>query len=287
MYKELSMYYRLNIPPLPTFNQGGKALFHIGDNHPHRTNLGSFDLMIVESGCLYIQDENERYVVKAQETILLHPHQTHSSFRPCDTPSHIHWLHFDFNGDFVKTPHQKFIPSNELLLPIQRQLTKNDFQNILILADKLEEWISDPAINGKMKQRNRESLDELDKHITLLKLLKILANLPESDFSVKDISSQIDQYLSLNYPYEITLTDLAQNVHCHPSQIIRNFKKDYGITPFKRLQDIRLMQAKNLLQNTNLPINQIALQIGYNSSAYFTKVFREHYGSPPSSYRKI
>lgn len=282
------MFYQLTFPPLPTYNQGGKALFQIGDNHPYRTNLGVFDLMLVESGCLYIQDGLKRYVVKAQESILLHPHQTHSSFKPCDTSSHIHWLHFDFAGDFTRETSLKHIREDQLALPIHQQFSASDFTQLVHWADNLADWLSDPAVKGKMTLRNHPPLSQLDKNIVLLKLLRLLSRRTPSSSSQpnKDIASQVKQYLLLNYPYEITLAELALHSHCHESQVIRSFRHRYGTTPFKELQNIRLTQAEKLLKESTFSIANVALTTGFNSPAYFAKCFREHYGMPPATYRK-
>jgi transcriptional regulator GlxA family with amidase domain len=48
----------------------------------------------------------------------------------------------------------------------------------------------------------------------------------------------------------------------------------------------RLTVAENLLKTTDLSIADIAYETGFNDSNYFSLVFRQHYGTPPTDYRK-
>lgn len=66
---------------------------------------------------------------------------------------------------------------------------------------------------------------------------------------------------------------------------IRQFTKMTGISPGKYLSKIRIQKAVELLQNTDLPLNEIAEKIGYSNANYFIKVFRSYLGMPPGAFR--
>jgi two-component system response regulator YesN len=51
------------------------------------------------------------------------------------------------------------------------------------------------------------------------------------------------------------------------------------------LQKIRMLKAKELLADPNIPIHQVAEQVGYFSPRHFARLFAEHYGCLPSEYR--
>ena len=53
------------------------------------------------------------------------------------------------------------------------------------------------------------------------------------------------------------------------------------------LYQIRLNVAENLLLHSDKNITEIAFEVGFLSPAYFTKIFREHKGYPPSFYKKL
>jgi YesN/AraC family two-component response regulator len=48
----------------------------------------------------------------------------------------------------------------------------------------------------------------------------------------------------------------------------------------------KLQNAKNLLISTNSPVADVAEEVGYQTSKYFIKIFKEYEGKTPSQYRK-
>ncbi|MEG0497511.1 MAG: helix-turn-helix domain-containing protein, partial [Carnobacterium sp.] len=60
-----------------------------------------------------------------------------------------------------------------------------------------------------------------------------------------------------------------------------------GDSPINYLIKIRLEQAKLLLDTeTDMTIKEISKLIGYNDALYFSKLFKKHYGQPPSAFAK-
>jgi len=66
----------------------------------------------------------------------------------------------------------------------------------------------------------------------------------------------------------------------------RDFFKVYGTTPGKWLRQKRLEHSKYLLDTSELNINEISLNCGFENTSHFVKIFRQTYGRPPLSYRK-
>ncbi|WP_066627032.1 helix-turn-helix domain-containing protein [Labilibacter marinus] len=87
----------------------------------------------------------------------------------------------------------------------------------------------------------------------------------------------------INNPPDIK--SLALEFGISESGIHHNFKTIFGVPPIKFLQNSRLENARNLLIDTSTPITNIALDLGYNDSAHFSRSFRNKFGMSPSSYR--
>lgn len=66
----------------------------------------------------------------------------------------------------------------------------------------------------------------------------------------------------------------------------RNFFKLYGTTPGKWLRDKRLEHSKYLLDTTDLNINEVSLNSGFENTSHFVKIFKQQYGKTPNRYRK-
>jgi AraC family transcriptional regulator of adaptative response / DNA-3-methyladenine glycosylase II len=79
---------------------------------------------------------------------------------------------------------------------------------------------------------------------------------------------------------------LAQRLGVSDRHVRRIFESQFGVSPLQYLQTRRLLTAKQLLADTDLPITQIALTSGYSSVRRFNAAFSEHYGLNPTQLRR-
>ena len=93
-------------------------------------------------------------------------------------------------------------------------------------------------------------------------------------------------FLHKNYADKITVSDLAAYAGVSEKECIRSFKTMFHQTPMDYLSRYRIEQAKHLLRGSDEPVTQIAFQCGFQSSAYFTKVFRQQQGMTPTQFRR-
>ena len=88
-----------------------------------------------------------------------------------------------------------------------------------------------------------------------------------------------------NYEKNISLTDISEHVYLNPSYFSRIFKQQCGINVVDYVNKVRVDVAKELLRNTNMKIVDVAEKVGFNSSGYFSNVFRRYTGGNPKDYR--
>ncbi|HOF88516.1 MAG TPA: AraC family transcriptional regulator [Armatimonadota bacterium] len=93
------------------------------------------------------------------------------------------------------------------------------------------------------------------------------------------------QYLHVRYAEPITLGRLADAVRVTPTHLAHRFTGRMGTSPMRYLQGLRLEAARRLLATTDLPVQEIARQVGYDDPLYFSRVFRADAGCPPTVYR--
>ena len=82
------------------------------------------------------------------------------------------------------------------------------------------------------------------------------------------------------------LTTYAEMFNISVSYFTHLFTQQFGVSPYKYLLNTRMSQAKYLLIETNMHINDIAETVGYDDPFYFSRIFKKHTGSSPSVYRK-
>ena len=66
----------------------------------------------------------------------------------------------------------------------------------------------------------------------------------------------------------------------------RDFIKTYGTTPGKWLKTKRLNYAKYLLETTDLNINELTIESGFENTSHFIRTFREHFNCAPLKFKK-
>lgn len=83
---------------------------------------------------------------------------------------------------------------------------------------------------------------------------------------------------------DLSLTIIAKQTGISPRTISDTFSEKYKINLKNYINQIRIHEAKRLLQETELHINQIAYQVGYNSPANFNRVFKKITGQSPTEF---
>jgi two-component system, response regulator YesN len=127
-----------------------------------------------------------------------------------------------------------------------------------------------------------ERTDYMEK-VADQKLLKIDGRNSHSNSSIKEALS----YVNNNVNRQITLKEVADSVHLNASYFSVLFKEQTRLTFSEYLTRKRLQIAKNLLLTTDSQIEEIALEVGYQTGKYFIKIFKDYEGITPSKYRKM
>ena len=110
----------------------------------------------------------------------------------------------------------------------------------------------------------------------------------------KTIVAQIENILN-HYFAEIKIKEqglptvkyLASQVHLSPSYLSDVLKKETGKNTQEHIHFYLIEAAKNHLINTNLTINQIAYNLGFDYPQYFNKLFKKKTGQTPLEYRNL
>jgi YesN/AraC family two-component response regulator len=111
-----------------------------------------------------------------------------------------------------------------------------------------------------------------------------LLDVVETDETTTLIRQSI-YYIHQNYTDNITLEDVAENVHLNPSYFSSQFNKKTGVSFTSYVSRLRVERAKKLLKKTEMTLNDIAASLGFCSQSYFSFVFKKHVGVSPKQYR--
>ena len=101
-----------------------------------------------------------------------------------------------------------------------------------------------------------------------------------------DIVMRILQYCAAHYREDITVGDIAAELHISRSSVSHVFSDRLGISFCDHIHTLRLEDAVHLLKDGHHSITEIAEIAGFPTIRTFNRVFGQHYGMSPSAYRK-
>lgn len=102
-----------------------------------------------------------------------------------------------------------------------------------------------------------------------------------SKFQLRQIVDYINDNLSNNFK----LFELAAVVQMSEYHFAKQFKRTTGLAPHQYVIRCRVERAKSLLRQTDLPISETALQLGFHDQSHFTNLFRRWVGVTPKAFR--
>lgn len=131
-----------------------------------------------------------------------------------------------------------------------------------------------------------------------LHILHILELLFQTDsFLVNTVSSKeeyslnklkmVIEYIDKNYAEPISLQTLAEICFMSPNYFCHYFKQEIGKPPITFINEYRIQKACQMLSESELPVSQIALSVGFDNFSYFIRKFREYKGITPKKYRSL
>ena len=84
-----------------------------------------------------------------------------------------------------------------------------------------------------------------------------------------------------------SLAALAREADVHPMHMVRVFRAHRGCSPGEYVQTRRIAHACRLLVDTDMPLAQLGLELGYHDQSHFTRAFKARLGVPPGTYRAL
>lgn len=174
---------------------------------------------------------------------------------------------------------------------LQQLLIKNDFEKILcILFDKYN-------INCcNMHKIDRERLDGLingvidgkaDKDVAVLDIIRTIRSAKIELRSIAPVVERAKAMIEDSLSDDISVAEIADKINISVHYLCHVFKKTTGITPTDYKNSVKISKAKRLLIGSEMKISDIALECGFGSASYFSKMFLKNEGVTPAEYRRL
>lgn len=142
-----------------------------------------------------------------------------------------------------------------------------------------------------LHQMVMEGVQSSDKEEHLLLLAALLFQkygrpLPQEDPWYGEEMEHVCAFIEQHYPERICLDQLCRCAGLSRSTLLRAFTRAKGVTPYRYLENIRIGEAKKLLEQGVQPV-EAALWTGFSDQSHFTNYFDRFIGLSPGAYRDI
>lgn len=227
--------------------------------------------LYLESGELLVDIEEESYLIKGGQFFFI-PHGKGFSIRYYDNTSGYMGA---FSLSVLKNSHYSFL---HVYSPVLLDIPEIDVPFVSGLAGKLfREFFSGTAVHDPM------IVDVLDLFLEQMDIFYA------RNHSV--IRSRIcSRFLDMVFDREsalLSVSEYAGVIGVSPNHLNRVVKKETGKNAGEWIDISRVTLAKLLLRQSELPVLDIALKVGFDDQSYFSRFFKKHTGLTPSEFRNV
>jgi len=104
----------------------------------------------------------------------------------------------------------------------------------------------------------------------------------EGSFSSNSFIDQAESIILENVSNEqFGVSELAEAMNTSRSNVLRKIKKHTRLSASQFIRHVRIEKGMELLRQTSLTVSEVSYKVGFGSTSYFIKCFREYYGYPP------
>ena len=100
------------------------------------------------------------------------------------------------------------------------------------------------------------------------------------------ILSKMIDYVQHNYVRQITLEEIASAGSVGRTKCAQIFHEMVDQTPIEFVNDVRMRAGAEMLDTTSMPVSDIAKKLGFSSSTFFTRTFKQYMHTTPTAYRR-
>jgi AraC family transcriptional regulator, transcriptional activator of pobA len=179
--------------------------------------------------------------------------------------------------------------AHPLLFPFVRGAASGA-QRLVVPATERREWSERFAALDRELRERRDGYHEAGvAHLTLLLVeLSRLATDVVGDLKLKNepLLAEVFGFIEAHYAEPISLRDVATAVSLSPAHLTTTVRRKTGRTVQEWIAERRMAQARRLLVETDLTVDEIGTRVGYGDSVYFVRSFRRAHGTTPLRWRR-
>lgn len=179
--------------------------------------------------------------------------------------------------------------AHPLLFPFMRGAASGA-QRLAVPATERRAWSERfSSLELELSERRDGYREAAVAHLTLLLVdLARLATDVVGDLRLQNepLLAEVFDFIEARYHQRISLRDVASAVSLSPAHLTTTVRRKTGHTVQEWITERRMAQARRLLVETDLTVDEIGGKVGYADPAYFVRSFRRNHGATPLRWRR-
>jgi AraC-like DNA-binding protein len=233
--------------------------------------LPEFQLIYITRGQGIYEVEDKSYTVTPGSVVLILPGIRHQ-YRPV---FEIGWDEYwvGFKGDFFsRLVEEEYLSRGHIFF----QIGLHNY--ILAIFNRIFEEV-----------RSQQSLYQLKACSGILALIaEVLAlerRLKQPDYYQKIVEAA-KYFMDSNIFGAINVADISEHIGVSAGRLNEIFKTYTDMTPYQYYIHIKMLKAQSLLEQSNIPVKEVAYNLGFDDPLYFSRAFKNRTGMAPSEWKK-
>ena len=242
------------------------------------------EIIYVKSGFLTVNISGENYIGKPGDAFVVSPGNLH--FMGSQTGT-VDYFTFLFPLKYIAFRSDDML-DDKLIEPLN--------SGHLMISPEIKDTVKEQCEQlagvyaAEIDKSESKITSQIRKKIVLLQFIHELWKkgfIVENDTTGRNtVEKEMVSYIQQNYTGKILLREFGEQFHLSEKYISRYFKDHFHITLSQYVTYLRLEHAKQMLQETDISVTEVAMQSGYQNISYFIRSFKKTYGVSPLKYRK-
>lgn len=272
------------------------------------------EIIYVKHGKLHVTISGENYIGNPKEAFVVSPGSLHFMGSPTGDVDYytflfpVEYISFQTDDIMEKTILSPLKHGGVMIKPQINDMAEDICERLIEINTNIS-YLKKKTSESTEERKNRENhkynksddiavsnINEANINAqfeTKMTLLKFIRKMWQNGLILENAANgtnttekEMITYIRQNYTREISLQEFGMQFHLSEKYVSRYFKEHFHITLSQYINHLRLEHARQLLQESTVPVTEVALQSGYQNVSYFIRCFKKMYGVSPLKYRK-
>lgn len=272
------------------------------------------EIIYVKHGKLHVTISGENYIGNPKEAFVVSPGSLHFMGSPTGDVDYytflfpVEYISFQTDDIMEKTILSPLKHGRAMIKPQINDMAEDICERLIEINTNIS-YLKKKTSESTEERKNRENhkynksddiavsnINEANINAqfeTKMTLIKFIQKMWQNGLILENAANgtnttekEMITYIRQNYTREISLQEFGMQFHLSEKYISRYFKEHFHITLSQYINHLRLEHARQLLQESAVPVTEVALQSGYQNVSYFIRCFKKMYGVSPLKYRK-